>query len=220
MAAGILAGVVALGGVVTLAVWYYFTPKYTRVGYTPIQPIPYSHKIHVEQLGLDCTYCHSNVKEGAKANVPSPSLCLNCHDPQKGNVKGDSPLLAGLRDAAKTNQPIDWVRVHKLPDYVFFNHQIHVNRGVSCVECHGRVDTMDEVRHEQPFSMSWCLDCHRNPEPRLRPNDQITNLGWDPHKDWSVVANPLKADSQADFASKVKKQSGLNPPTNCTACHR
>lgn len=220
IAGAIAIGLLLLGGLVTLGVTYYFTPKYTRVGYEPIQPIPYSHKIHVGQLGLDCTYCHTNVAEAPHANIPATNVCMNCHDPAKGNIKGDSPLLAPLREASKTGMPINWVRVHKLPDYVYFNHQIHVNRGVGCVECHGRVDQMPEVREVQPLSMSWCLDCHRDPQPRIRPNQQVTNLAWDPIKDWPVMPQYLNADNQMSFAEQVAKQSGLKPPTNCSACHR
>ena len=219
--AGVIAlGLLLLGGLVSLGVTYYFTPKYTRVGYTPLQPVPYSHKIHVGQLGLDCTYCHTNVAEAPHANIPSVNVCMNCHDPAKGNIKADSPLLATVREAWKTGQPVHWVRVHKLPDYVYFNHQIHVNRGVSCVDCHGRVDGMVEVRHVQPMSMSWCLDCHRNPLPKIRPNDQVTNLAWEPGKDWAVMPKYLNADSPLEFAQKVAGQSGLKPPTNCSGCHR
>ena len=220
IAAALLVGVVLLGGLLTLGASYYLTPKYSRVGYTPYQPIPYSHKIHVGTLGLDCTYCHTNVKEAPHANVPSTHVCMNCHDPAKGNVKGDSPLLAPLRDAWKTGKAMDWVRVHKVPDFVYFNHQIHVNRGVSCVSCHGRVDEMDQVMHVQPLSMSWCLDCHRNPEPNIRPNELVTNLNWNPAKDWFVSPLSQFADSQAVYAKKVAHASGLKPPTNCSACHR
>lgn len=220
IAAALLFGVLALSGLLTAGVWYYFTPKYTRVGYQPYQPVPYSHKIHVGQLGLDCTYCHTNVLESPHANVPSPVVCMNCHDPAKGNIKGDSPLLAPIRDAWKTNQPVRWVKVHKVPDFAYFNHQIHVNRGVSCVSCHGRIDEMPEVKEVQPLSMSWCLDCHRNPEPNLRPNELVTKLAFDPAKEWSVSPLTQFTDSQAEFAKKMVKQSGVNPPTNCTTCHR
>lgn len=220
IAAALVVGVLILGGLVTAAVTYYFTPKYTRVGYTPYQPVPFSHKIHAGQLGLDCTYCHTNVMESPHANVPSLHICMNCHDPGKGNIKGDSPLLAPVRDAWKSGQPMDWVRVHKLPDYVYFNHQVHVNRGVSCVNCHGRIDTMVEVRHDQPMSMSWCLDCHRNPQPSIRPNGMVTKLAWDPIKDWSVSPMAQFMDSQQRFAEMMVNKSGLNPPTNCTTCHR
>jgi hypothetical protein len=218
--AALVVGFLLLGGLVTAGVTYYATPKYFRVGYEPIQPVPFSHKIHAGQLGLDCTYCHTNVLEAPHANVPSTHVCMNCHDPLKGNIKGDSPVLAPVRDAFKTGMPVNWVRIHKLPDYVFFNHQVHVNRGVSCVSCHGRIDTMPEVKHVEPLSMSWCLDCHRNPEPNIRPNANVTKLWWDPQKDWSVSPLTQSTENQEAFAEKMKKQTALNPPTNCTACHR
>lgn len=220
IAATLFVGVLLFGGLVTAGVTYYATPKYTRVGYAPYQPVPFSHKIHAGQLGLDCTYCHTNVFESPHANIPSPQVCMNCHDPMKGNIKGDSPLLAPVRDAYKTGQPLQWVRVHKLPDYVYFNHQVHVNRGVSCVSCHGRIDEMETVTHQEPLSMSWCLDCHRNPDPHLRPTETVTKLDWDPLKDWSVSALTQFTDSQKSFAAKLKEHSGVAPPTNCTTCHR
>lgn len=220
VAAALAVGVLLLGGLVTAGVTYYFTPKYTRVGYTPYQPVPFSHRIHAGQLGLDCTYCHTNVFESPHANVPSPNVCMNCHDPAKANIKGDSPLLAPIRDAWKTGRPVEWVRVHKTPDYAYFNHQIHVNRGVSCVSCHGRIDQMVEVRHDQPLSMAWCLECHRNPQPHLRPKELVTKLDFDPIRDWKPLPLNQNTESQAEFAQKLQKSSALMPPTNCTACHR
>ena len=216
----VIVGLLLLGGLITAAITYYATPKYLRVGYTPYQPVPFSHKIHAGQLGLDCTYCHTNVLEAPHANVPSLHICMNCHDSAKGNIKGDSALLAPVRDAYKTGLPMSWVRVHKLPGYVYFNHQVHVNRGVSCVTCHGRIDAMEMVRHEQPLSMSWCLDCHRNPLPSIRPNDKVTSLSWDPMKEWSASPLTQFTDSQKSFAEKMVGQSGLNPPINCSTCHR
>lgn len=220
IAAILVAGVLLLGGLIAAGVTYYVTPKYTRVGYMPYQPVPFSHRIHAGQLGLDCTYCHSNVMEAPHANIPSAHVCMNCHDPAKGNIKGDSQLLAPVREAAQTGRPMNWVRVHKLPDYVYFNHQIHVHRGVSCVSCHGRIDDMPEVRHEQPFSMSWCLDCHRKPDASIRPNEKVTDLKWDPVRDWSTSPLTQFTDSQQSFVNKMRQDNGLNPPTNCTACHR
>ena len=216
----VVVGLLLLVGLITAAINYYATPKYLRVGYTPYQPVPFSHKIHAGQLGLDCTYCHTNVFEAPHANVPSLHICMNCHDPAKGNIKGDSALLAPVRDAYKTGLPMSWVRVHKLPGYVYFNHQVHVNRGVSCVTCHGRIDTMEMVRHEQPLSMSWCLDCHRNPLPSIRPNDKVTSLSWDPLAEWSASPLTQFTDSQKLFAEKMADKSGLRPPTNCSTCHR
>lgn len=161
---------------------YYFTPKYTRVGYEPTQPVAFSHKQHVGELGLDCRYCHSYVEQSSHSNVPTNQTCYNCHGPDKGQVKKDSPKLAQVREANITGKPIEWVKVHKAPDYVYFNHSVHVNRGVSCVSCHGKINEMEVVKHAEPQSMGWCLDCHRQPEKNLRPLDQITNLNYKPEQ--------------------------------------
>ena len=169
----IIFGLLLIGGVVTAGLNYYFTPKYTRVGFQPTQPVPFSHSIHVKQLGLDCRYCHDGVEKSWYSNVPAADTCMNCHSAGRADDPKLEPVRASYKDA---NKPVEWVQIHKLPDYVYFNHSVHVNRGVSCVECHGRVDEMDEVRHEKHFSMTFCLDCHRelspengDPNKRLRP---------------------------------------------------
>ena len=159
----IIFGLLLIGGVVTAGLNYYFTPKYTRVGFQPTQPVPFSHSIHVKQLGLDCRYCHDGVEKSWYSNVPAADTCMNCHSA----VRADDPKLEPVRASYKdANKPVEWVQIHKLPDYVYFNHSVHVNRGVSCVECHGRIDEMDEVRHEKQFSMTFCLDCHRELMPK------------------------------------------------------
>src|SRR5689334_24214617 len=168
------AAVALMGGIVTAGVAYYCTPKYTRVGYEPVQPVPFSHAVHAGQLGVDCRYCHNTVDKSWFAGIPAASTCMNCHS----LVLKDDPRLAIVRASATNNTPIPWVQVHIVPDYVYFNHEVHVTRGVSCVECHGRVDQMDEVRHAKPFSMSFCLDCHRQPADFIRPVDKVTDLGW------------------------------------------
>lgn len=174
----VCAAVLGLGTVVAVA--YYFTPKYTRVGYQPTQPVPFSHALHVGQLGMDCRLCHSHVEVSSHSNVPVNETCFNCHGPGRGNIRTDSPNLELVREAHESGQPIDWVKVHQAPDYVYFNHSVHIARGVSCASCHGRVDQMEEVWHHEPHSMGWCLDCHREPEKHLRPLDQIYNLAWEP----------------------------------------
>jgi len=195
-----------LAGVVTAATTYYATPKYTRVGYQPVQPVPYSHALHVGQLGLDCRYCHSNVDKSGVANLPTAQTCMNCHS----QVKTDSPLLAPVRASYASGDPVPWVRVHQNPDYVYFNHSVHVNRGVSCFECHGQINQMDVVYHAKPLSMGFCLECHRNPEGRIRPLDQITNLDWRPEQ---------MADHDK-WAAKFIKDNKITPPQSCTGCHR
>jgi hypothetical protein len=215
MAGKIMLGVALFAGLASGAVWYYGTPKYFRVGYAPIQPIPFSHELHVQQVGLDCTYCHNHVKESAFSNVPLTQTCWNCHGADKGNIKADSALLAPLREAHQTGRPIEWVRIHKVPDFAYFTHEAHVNRGVSCVSCHGQVNEMAVVRQEQPLSMAWCLDCHRNPEPNLRPHERVTDLAWDPREDPTLAGR-----SKEEIGKLLAAHSSVRPPTDCTACHR
>jgi len=208
----IIFGLLLIGGVVTAGLTYYFTPKYTRVGYQPTQPVPFSHSIHVQQLGLDCRYCHDGVEKSWYSNVPAADTCMNCHSAVRANDPKLEPVRASYKDQ---NKPVEWVQIHKLPDYVYFNHSVHVNRGVSCVECHGRVDQMDEVRHEKHFSMTFCLDCHRelspengDPKKRLRPLDKITDLAYDRSSD--------PANKDTDFVKKWHVKTS----ENCSACHR
>jgi len=200
------AGGLVLIASVTAGVWYYFTPKYTRAGYQPIQPVSFSHATHVEQLGMDCRYCHQGVEQSWYANLPASSSCLNCHN----QVLKDDPRLALVRQSAQSGQPIPWVRVHRLPDYVYFNHAAHVNRGVSCVQCHGQLHLMDEVKHAQPLSMVLCLGCHRNPAAYLCPPSQVYNLDW-------------KAESLAKQLSeggRMVREWRIQVSDNCSACHR
>ena len=206
LVAWLLMGTSVVGGL-----WYYFTPKYTRVGYQPIQPVAFAHAVHVDQLGLDCRYCHSAVEKSWYSNVPSANTCMNCHN----QVLKDAPRLALVRESFASGKPIPWVQVHKVPDYVYFNHSVHVNRGVSCVKCHGEINRMDEVRHAKPLSMTFCLDCHRNPELNLRPNDKITQL------DWTWDPDPQVADQkQLENGRKFVHDWKVNASQNCSACHR
>lgn len=202
----IVTGVLLIGGAVTAGVWYYFTPEYTRVGYQPVQPVAFSHSIHAGQLGMDCRYCHSAVEKSWYSNIPSAGLCMNCHN----QVLKDDPKLALVRESAATGKPIPWVQIHKLPEFVYFNHSVHVNRGISCVECHGRVDQMDEVYEAKSFSMTFCLDCHRDPAAKIRPLDKITDLGWQ-------AETPAQQRAQGEkFVHDWKVQS----LQSCSACHR
>lgn len=190
---------VVLGGAgVTFVFWYYFSPKNLQVGYAPEQPIPYSHQLHVDELGLDCRYCHANVERSHEAQVPPTQTCMGCH----AIVRKDSPRLLRLRDSWASNEPVHWVRVHKLPDHAYFDHSVHVAVGVGCVTCHGRIDQMDVVRQDQPLSMGWCLDCHRDPEGNLRPVEEVTNMTW------------------ARTAGEELSLTPVDPPENCSGCHR
>ncbi|HPY30203.1 MAG TPA: cytochrome c3 family protein [Verrucomicrobiota bacterium] len=207
----LLTALLFVGGGGIAGVWYYFTPKYTRVGYQPLQPVAFSHAIHVEQLGMDCRYCHSAVEQSWFSNVPASSTCMNCHN----QVLKDDPKLALVRESAATGKPIPWVQVHKMPDYVYFNHAVHVNRGISCVECHGRVDQMDEVYHAKPFSMSFCLECHRDPAAKLRPLDKITDLNWTWSEDPTQAAQQQRAQGE-----KFVHDWNVESLQSCSACHR
>jgi len=206
---GAIAGLAGAG--VAAGVTIYLTPKYYRAGYQPVQPVPFSHKVHAGQLGLDCRFCHNGVEKSWFANLPGASTCMNCHN----QVMKDDPLLQIVRDSATNNTPIAWVQVHKVPDYVYFNHSVHVTRGISCVECHGRIDQMDEVQHVKSLSMSFCLDCHRNPAAAIRPPDKVTKLDWQ----WST--NSLEAaQMQAVNGQKFVHDWKVESLQSCSACHR
>ncbi len=202
----IITGALLVACAVTAGVWYYFTPKYARVGYQPIQPVPFSHATHAGQLGMDCRYCHTGVEKSWFSNIPASSTCMNCHS----QVLKDDPRLALVRESAASGQPIPWVQVHKVPDFVYFNHSVHVDRGISCVECHGRIDQMEEVYHAQPLSMSFCLQCHRHPELKLRDPDKITDLAWQP-------ASPA---AQLESGKRKMREWKVESLQTCSACHR
>jgi len=210
-----------VGGGVALAFAYYATPKAQVVGYQPAQPIPFSHKIHVDQLGLDCRYCHSFVDVAGHSNVPGSNTCWNCHR----HVQLDSPKLEPLRNRMDATlyhpdfgKPIEWVRVHKSPDYVYFNHSAHVNRGISCQSCHGDVDQMEVVYQAEPHSMGWCLECHRAPEKFLRPLEEVYNFKYDPET--YLSNNPqLGIKTTDELGDKLKKQFQVKPSEACTTCH-
>jgi hypothetical protein len=191
-----------LGGVSLSA--YLFSPKVADTGYSPVQPVPYSHKLHAGDLGIDCRYCHSTVEKSAFAALPTAQVCMNCH----AQVKKDSPLLQPIREAVATGKPVPWVHIHVMPGYVYFNHAAHVNSGVSCVTCHGRIDQMVRVGQAKPLNMAFCVDCHRNPAPNIRPVQFVTQLGWKPEGDPAAIGRELVA------------RNHLQPPTNCSGCHR
>lgn len=191
--------------VLVISVWYWFSPKYTDVGYAPQQTVPFSHKLHAGDLGMDCRFCHNTVERAARAAVPALQTCMGCHEKL---ILPKSVKLAPLRASFAANKPLRWIRVHMLPDYAYFDHSVHIAAGVGCASCHGRVDQMAVVKQVQPLSMSWCLTCHRNPKPHLRPRDQVTNMTWD--------ATTAGYDPDTD----TNRQRKLNPPTHCSGCHR
>ncbi len=193
--------------------YYYAYPQYTRVGFEPEQPVAFSHQLHAGELGMDCRYCHQHVETSKHATVPSTQVCMNCHnsvDPGKANVKGNSPLLSIVRDSWRSKNPIEWKRVHKLPDYAFFDHSIHVNRGVACFNCHGNIYDMKVVSHAKSLTMGWCLDCHHHLDEALRPRTQVTNPSWQPEA----------GTSKQEVSDELKKMLGISPPSHCGGCHR
>jgi hypothetical protein len=187
------------GGVVTFIVAYYFSFWNVQVGYAPVQPVPFSHRLHAGQLGMDCRYCHANVERSGEAMVPPTQTCMGCHSV----IRTDSAALRPVRESWETGEPVEWVRVHNLPDHAYFDHSIHLSAGVGCASCHGRIDQMEVVTLQSPLSMSWCLDCHRNPEPNLRPVSEITNMAW-----------------EAEPGEEIEYARYVTPPETCSGCHR
>jgi hypothetical protein len=150
------------------------SPWVTRQGQRPDQPVPFSHKHHVQGLGLQCQYCHTQVENAAYAGIPPTKTCINCH----AQIWTNADLLEPVRQSWATGASIQWIRVHDLPDYVYFNHEIHVNKGIGCASCHGRVDEMPLMYQQNTLQMEWCLNCHRNPAVNLRPTSEIYNMAW------------------------------------------
>jgi hypothetical protein len=183
---------------------YARTPFGTNQQDPVAQPVQFDHRHHVTDDLIDCRYCHTTVEKAASAGIPPTALCLNCHS----QVWNKSPLLDVVRASWFANKPIVWTRVHNLPQFVYFNHAIHVNKGVGCVECHGRVDRMPAIQQVAPLTMGWCLDCHRNPYPRLRPLEEITNMDWKPEGDPVALGKELA------------KKYDVQPRVTCYTCHR
>jgi hypothetical protein len=180
------------------------------VRYTGIarpQPIAFSHKHHAN-MGIDCRYCHTSVEEQASANIPPTSVCMNCHS----MVWADSPALAAVHESWETGMPIRWTRVHDMPDFVYFDHSAHVNKGIGCATCHGRVDEMPAVWKEQPLYMKWCLECHREPELYIRPRDQVFNMAYE------MPAN--QAELGAVLVEEYNVKSYNHRLMDCWICHR
>lgn len=221
-------------GFLTFVVWYWMSPWHTDVGYAPAQPVPYSHALHagqgkaklpdgseVDALGLDCRYCHNNVEQSAHAGVPATGTCMNCHKQVKLGSLNLAPVYKSWGDGKPENDggAVPWKRIHKIPDYAYFNHSAHVaikhkGVGIGCTTCHGRVDTMEVVKQMQPLSMSWCLDCHNDPAPNLRPIDQITNMTWKADDKWLTEAREIASHL---VPPGNKNAVTMVPDSQCTA---
>jgi Cytochrome c7 and related cytochrome c len=167
------------------------------------QPVQFSHKHHAGELGIDCRYCHTSVERSAFAGIPPTQTCMNCHS----QIWVDSPLLEPVRASWRTGRSLTWIRVYDLPNFVYFNHSMHVRKGIGCVSCHGRVDQMNQIWQASPLQMEWCLACHRHPERQIRPRGRVFDLAW-------------QADDQADLGPRLVDEYHVRARTDCTTCHR
>lgn len=175
----------------------------TRQTIIRAQPVPFSHDHHTEAMGISCLYCHTSVEESAFAGVPPTATCMNCHK----LIWNDSPMLEPVRESFRSGEPIQWTRVNDLPDFVYFNHSIHVAKGVGCATCHGRVDKMPLLRQAVSLQMEWCLDCHRTPQDFVRPRSEIFNMEWE-------------AEDQATLGAKLVEEYEIESLLSCSVCHR
>lgn len=203
-----MVAVVVLSGVAFYAYTQLARSSYLTGRYLEIQqPVQFSHKHHAGDDGIDCRYCHTTVETAASAGIPPTQTCMNCHS----QLWADAPYLEPIRASFRDNKPIKWERVHDLPGYVYFNHSIHVAKGVGCSTCHGQIDTMPAVYQENTLQMEWCLSCHRNPQEKIRPKSEIFNMRWE------------DGDLTADERAKLKEQYHIRSRemlTSCSTCHR
>jgi Cytochrome c7 and related cytochrome c len=176
----------------------------TEVGVARSQPVQFSHKHHVGDDGIDCRYCHTSVEESSFAGIPSTKICMNCHT----QIWAESPILEPVRESFRTGKSLEWTRVHNLPGFVYFDHSIHVHKGVGCTTCHGRVDQMPLMWRENTLYMEWCLECHRNPERFVQPREQVFNMDWQPPSD------------QIALGQKLVQEYKIAQLTSCSVCHR
>ncbi|HZZ71977.1 MAG TPA: cytochrome c3 family protein [Pirellulales bacterium] len=198
------------GGLFILAgLWWaleiVYHSSYVTAAETPrLQPVPFSHAHHVGQLHIDCRYCHTSVENSSFAGIPPTKTCMNCHS----QIWVGSEMLGAVRESYKTNQSIPWDRVHSLPQFVYFDHSIHIAKGVGCVTCHGQIDQMPLTMQTQSLLMSWCVDCHREPERHVRPREEVFNMNWSPDRD------------QLELGRELVKQYHIQSLTSCSTCHR
>jgi hypothetical protein len=202
--ASIFGGAFLAAGVVLLILAINRSPWYTNALVPVAQPIPFSHAHHVGGMGIDCRYCHTSVEASSFAGIPPTKTCMNCH----AQIWKDSPTLEPVRASFRDSKPIEWNRVHILPDYVYFNHSAHVNKGIGCSTCHGRVDRMPLTWKEHSLQMEWCIECHRQPEQFVRPKDQVFNIAYAPPADQLALGGRLVAEYH------------IHTRTSCSTCHR
>jgi hypothetical protein len=200
--ATIFGALAAAGLVLWLLMQWQRSAYMTEVGVAKEQPVPFSHQHHVAGLGIDCRYCHTSVETSAFAGIPPTSTCMNCH----AQIWTGAPMLETVRASFRNDKPIAWQRVHNTPDFVQFNHSIHISKGIGCASCHGRVDQMPLTWKAESMSMEFCLSCHRAPEKFVRPKSEIFNMAW-------------KAPNQAELGAQLVKDYKIRKVTNCSACH-
>ncbi len=182
------------------------SPFSTDVGIIQEQPVPFSHAHHVGDIGLDCRYCHKSVEVSPVAGVPGASVCMHCHT----QIWPTSPMLAPIRDSYKNNTPVEWTRVHAVPDFAYFNHSIHIKKGVGCETCHGRVDQMPLMYKHASLQMEWCLGCHRSPEKFVRPRSEVFHMGWE----------LPEGTTQHQLGKELVTEYDIHSRTDCYTCHR
>ena len=202
--ASLVAVVALLGGTGWFLYQIYRSDYVTGVGIPKQQLVPFSHKHHVANVGIDCRYCHTSVETSAFAGIPPTETCMSCH----AQLFSDSPMLEPVRASFRDNKPLAWTRVNNVPDYVYFNHGIHVNKGIGCASCHGQVDQMPLMWQAKTLYMEWCLECHRAPEKFVRPRDQVFNM------EYQVPANQL------ELGRRLVQEYKIHKPTDCYTCHR
>ena len=220
----LILGGLGVAGYLATCLFAAIHPTVVNVGHKPKQPVPFSHKLHAGQLKLDCRYCHNTVEQAGHAAVPPSATCGNCHGGNRttgtmvdgswqtgrdlGVVHPESTLLTPIRVSLENDDmPVQWERVHDLPDFVYFNHAAHISRGVSCVSCHGRIDQMEVVEQKETLSMKWCLDCHRNPAKHIRDPELVTKLD-------------LKIEDPEAYGKEWMEKLDINPNVSCSTCHR
>lgn len=198
--------------ILAAAVWIFAivirSPYVTQANIVRDQPVPFSHAHHVGELGIDCRFCHTSVEESGFAGIPPTKTCMSCHS----QIYADSPMLEPVRRSFQTDRPIPWTRVHDLPDFAYFDHSVHINKGVACVTCHGQVDEMPLMWRESTLDMEWCLDCHRQPERFIRPREHVFDMTWQPEEDPLEMGRRLVQEYNVDVRD--------DRLANCSICHR
>lgn len=196
--------VCSIGVVACLGYWIVESPYETRQNVPREQPVPFSHEHHAGGLGIDCRYCHTTVETSSFAGIPPTKICMNCHS----QMWAVAPVLEPVRASYRSGKSIEWTRVHDLPDFVYFDHSIHIHQGIGCSSCHGRVDQMPLTWQAAPLRMEWCLECHRNPAKFVRPRDKVFDLAY------------VAPNNQAAFGRQLVASYGIQSLTSCSTCHR